>query len=127
VFSHFYKFIFSRKDFLACFDLMDQVSTAPNWTIVFCSVHASQHKYIHDIVQELGLKMDMWIWAKPDCYGKSHGGGARQACASETIFSCYKHDTSSGAKNDLSNHYALLKRQKNFEVPVRRICSIYLG
>jgi hypothetical protein len=89
---------------------MENHSTAPNWTIVFATIHPSQLAYVLGIIDAAGYQYDMWQWAKPNLYGAAHAGGARQAVASEIIVSAYKFDPRN-RKNSLEKHYALLSRQ----------------
>ena len=58
---------------------------------------------------ELGYKVEQYIWNKPDLFGKSHAGGARQATSSEYIIVVYKH-ANPGASS-LANHFSLLDQK----------------
>jgi hypothetical protein len=90
--------------------MMRNVSTAPTWTAVFCTVSDSQIIYLLDICKEDGYKFNMFTWVKPDLYGKSHAGGNRMAPASEHIIAVYKFE-SGASSTDLGNHFALRLRQ----------------
>ena len=92
------------------------VSTAPNWTFVFCSLPATSMMDCGVVAKSLGYKVEMYVWNKPDLSGKSHRGGPRQATSSEYIVVVYKHEDS--AQTTLAKHFALLHQKESLVRPV---------
>jgi len=115
----------NSDDFVKCFEMMETYSGAPNWTIIFCSLHNNQVESIYSLAHTRGYKVHSMPWVKLNLLGKSHSGGCSQPRAHKDILIVFKHDDNVSS-NNLDKHYSLLLRQKTLEVNFSSSCfNIY--
>ena len=90
---------------------MQNLSTSPTWTIVFCSLHPDQKLHVFQLARDNGYALHEIEWYKRDLKRKSHQGGFRQPRATESIVVVYKFAPDANSHNNFKAHYALLARQ----------------
>ena len=94
---------------------MEDLSTAPEWTLVFCSLAPDQRYLVWDVATKLGYGLNDFEWYKPDLKSKSMSGGARQPMCTEHIVVVFKFSASATSHGNLDKHYTLLLRRNLLE------------
>ena len=79
------------------------LSTAPNWTFVFCAMDTRLMIECGHVAAARGYLVEVFLWNKPDLQALS-SSASRQSTTCEYIVVVYKHDSSSLS---LNKHYAL--------------------
>ena len=91
------------------FTIMQNLSRADYWTMVFATLNTDQLLPVMSLAHENGYDYALFDWTKPDKKGKSSTGGDRHPMCSERIIVVYKRkagETNTG----FSNFFALRKR-----------------
>ena len=96
---------------------MENLSTASEWTFVFCSVAPDQRHTVWDVAQGAGYGVQDWEWMKPDLRAKSMSGGARQPMCTEYIVVVFKFAASATNHRNMEKHYTLLQRRDQLAPP----------
>ena len=100
---------------------MENLSTASEWTFVFCSVSPDQRHAVWDVARGAGYGVNDSEWMKPDLRAKSISGGARQPMCTEHIVVVSKFAASAPNHRNMERHYSLLQRKDQLSASGQRL------